>query len=420
MKRRRDLLVKYIYSVPYSISYNLNGGSVAIANPDSYCIDSSEFTLNNPTKSACVFLGWTQDSGNDYVTDSKFGTYGNRTYTAHWLEPTLSDNITNFDVVNLPDNDGDGVFDEMLIEFTGGGYYEFINIPITNLVAGQAYKLTLHEKNNAVLGNYNGAMYGSLVLESENTEISKDYRTESQEQGGCVVYSQNNNSTPIWIYPDTGTGRDISITFTAENSTMYWIWCYGFIKDNNHYNYEYTTIKLRMIIPEINLADYTLRCGDNGALYTVNYVDDRKLNFTFVGGNGTEDVSYKISNLQVGSTYTITFGYSYNLTKGFVDSDDYDFGCAITDDTLPNSNTIYKRISWHGDRILSNIVKFSGEINVPTSGSGARTLTFTATTETGYWLWNLSDLGDGKPTTVEFNIINFSVHHPQGGEVTYI
>ncbi len=72
--------------ITYSIDYELNGGSVATANPTSYTIESDTFTLNNPTKEGYNFLGWSEDGKSGYtetVTITK-GTYGNKKYTANW------------------------------------------------------------------------------------------------------------------------------------------------------------------------------------------------------------------------------------------------------------------------------------------------------------------------------------------------
>lgn len=78
----------------YTITYNLNGGSAS--NPTSYNIETANFTLNNPTKSGYIFLGWTGSNGSTAsksVTISK-GSIGNKTYTANFAEGTYTFSYT--------------------------------------------------------------------------------------------------------------------------------------------------------------------------------------------------------------------------------------------------------------------------------------------------------------------------------------
>ena len=69
----------------YSISYNLNGGSIS-GQKTSYNIESNNFTLPTPTRNGYTFTGWTGtglSSATKTVTISK-GNTGNKTYTANW------------------------------------------------------------------------------------------------------------------------------------------------------------------------------------------------------------------------------------------------------------------------------------------------------------------------------------------------
>lgn len=73
-------------AISYNITYNLNEGSVSSANPSSYNITTSTFTLNNPIKQYFNFLGWT---GTDLTESTQVvsipqGSTGNRSYTANW------------------------------------------------------------------------------------------------------------------------------------------------------------------------------------------------------------------------------------------------------------------------------------------------------------------------------------------------
>lgn len=79
--------------IEYTISYTLDGGEVATANPVSYTADTDTFTLNNPTKEGYTFAGWTGSNGDVAQTEVTItkGSYGNKTYTANWTETSLSE-----------------------------------------------------------------------------------------------------------------------------------------------------------------------------------------------------------------------------------------------------------------------------------------------------------------------------------------
>ena len=72
--------------INYTISYNMNYGTTT--NQTSYTVETTTFSLVEPTKLACLFLGWTfdgQDSPTKDVTIEK-GTIGNKTFTANWKD----------------------------------------------------------------------------------------------------------------------------------------------------------------------------------------------------------------------------------------------------------------------------------------------------------------------------------------------
>ena len=72
----------------YTISYTLNGGTLATANPTNYTAASNSITLNNPTRNGYTFKGW---SGTGLTGDTNTnvtipaGSTGNRAYTANWI-----------------------------------------------------------------------------------------------------------------------------------------------------------------------------------------------------------------------------------------------------------------------------------------------------------------------------------------------
>lgn len=71
----------------YTITYDLDGGTAAEGNPDSYTVETDAFTLKNPTRPGFTFTGWsgTGLTGEDNLTVTiQKGSTGNRSYTAHW------------------------------------------------------------------------------------------------------------------------------------------------------------------------------------------------------------------------------------------------------------------------------------------------------------------------------------------------
>lgn len=90
----------------YTITYNLQGGTVSTENRTSYTIETDTFTLNNPTKPGYEFLGWTGSNGTTpqkTVTITK-GSTGDRTYTANWkaIDYTITYDLQGGSVTGNP------------------------------------------------------------------------------------------------------------------------------------------------------------------------------------------------------------------------------------------------------------------------------------------------------------------------------
>jgi len=70
----------------FTITYNLNGGALNTTNPQSYTIETADFTLNNPTRIGYKFTGWTGSNGTIPQTSVTvaMGSTDDKTYTANW------------------------------------------------------------------------------------------------------------------------------------------------------------------------------------------------------------------------------------------------------------------------------------------------------------------------------------------------
>ena len=75
----------------FTISYNLDGGTVATPNPTTYTSASSDITLNDPTREGWTFTGWTGTglNGAQMTVTIAQGSTGHRHYTATWTADEL-------------------------------------------------------------------------------------------------------------------------------------------------------------------------------------------------------------------------------------------------------------------------------------------------------------------------------------------
>ena len=72
----------------YLINYDLRGGQLptGVTNPNMYTLNSPNLTLNNPTKAAAIFRGWTGSNGGvpEMSVTIPSGSQGHKSYTANW------------------------------------------------------------------------------------------------------------------------------------------------------------------------------------------------------------------------------------------------------------------------------------------------------------------------------------------------
>lgn len=85
-------------AIPYTITYNLDGGTNNANNPAAYTYESNEINIVAPTREGYTFTGW---SGTDLTSEDNMTitipveSHGNREYTAHW---SINQYTATFDV----------------------------------------------------------------------------------------------------------------------------------------------------------------------------------------------------------------------------------------------------------------------------------------------------------------------------------
>lgn len=112
----------------YSITYELNGGTLPNDAPTSYTIKSADITLPTPSLAGGEFLGWYEsaDFSGDSVTTIATGSIGDKTFYAKWKRSIPSDcqaggvtgGVTWYitaggELVLTPTNGVDGTMDEI-------------------------------------------------------------------------------------------------------------------------------------------------------------------------------------------------------------------------------------------------------------------------------------------------------------------
>ncbi len=189
----------------YTISYNLNGGTVATENPATYTIESDAITLVNPTRTGYTFAGWTVTDLSEATTSVTIasGSTGDREYTANWTP--ISYNI-RFD-----DNGGTGTVPDAM-NFT---YGEAQNLPSDTFTKGY---FTSVGWNTAADGSGNSYTLGQSV---QNLTATAGANITLYAQWPTVTGTWTSGDCTAKLYSDgtmiiSGTGAMTDYTSASE------------------------------------------------------------------------------------------------------------------------------------------------------------------------------------------------------------
>ena len=200
---------------PYTITYNLDGGTNNSQNPATYTIESNAITLQDPTRANYVFTGWT---GNGTTTPTKnivlpHGSTEDKTYTANWEE-------ANFSV----EKDGEAYYYLKLEDAIAKAEDVDANVVVekTCIDTSQPFEVTEDitintDGKNVTMPNTMSVSSGKTLTISGNGTITKTSGNLITNSGTVTVDGATIETTGVAI-----TGGNITVssgTITSTNGT---------------------------------------------------------------------------------------------------------------------------------------------------------------------------------------------------------
>lgn len=173
--------------VTYTITYNLNGGTLSDRNPSTYSSDTETFYLNNPYRQGYTFTGWTGSNGDvpsTMVSVAK-GTSGNLTFVANW-QYTSSNVIDDGD---SGDENGDNVNDDQTDQQIES--IQSKKSKVTKLTAGKN-KITLKFKKVTIDGKK--VSYQVAIKKAGAKKWKKSYVSGTKK-----TFKKLKSGTTYWI-----------------------------------------------------------------------------------------------------------------------------------------------------------------------------------------------------------------------------
>lgn len=279
----------------YTISYTLNGGTVATANPTSYNVTTEDFTLNNPTRTGYTFAGWTGtglSAATKTVTVAK-GSTGNRSYTATWTANTY---IVTFDA-------NGGSCSTASKSVTYDSTYGTLPTPTRT-----GYTFT---------GWYTASSSGTKITADTKVTVTANQKLYAQwTANGYTIVFNGNGAT-------SGSMTNLAMTYgTSKNLTAN-----AFAKTNYSFN-GWNTKADGSGTSYADKASINNLTSTNGATVTLYAIWKLKTVSmpSYIGWYYT-DAQTNLKNL--GLNVTFNYAYNYNYAYGVVYAQNYNQGTTL-------------------------------------------------------------------------------------------
>ena len=206
--------VSYKAEAVYSITYDLDGGSLAEgdANPDKYTAASDTFTLKNPVKEGYAFAGWTGtglSSATMVVTIEK-GSAGSREYKAVWIQ-NAPDTYTltvlkGTGIATVSEGGNYEAGKEITLEYTLENGYKFTSWTSEDISADEAGKFTMPAKNVTVTANAGVITYRIAYEGIDGATFADGDNPETYDVASADITLNNPTKAGYTFAGWTGTG----------------------------------------------------------------------------------------------------------------------------------------------------------------------------------------------------------------------
>ena len=206
---RQDEITAVYDAISYTISYDLDGGSIATENRENYTIETESFELNNPAKQGYSFSGWTGSNGQTpqtRVTISK-GMTGDLNYKANYE----ANNDTKYTVIHKYENlDGTYADETEILEGTTGAVVQpafrektgFVNPTAKTIVIdgnGEASIDYIYNRKTYVLTLNNAEYITTTAVSGNRYRFGEKLHLAPRSRDGYVFTGWSNGNTQAEI-----------------------------------------------------------------------------------------------------------------------------------------------------------------------------------------------------------------------------
>lgn len=280
------IYAKWYSNETYSLTYELDGGTLAIDNPTTYQESTESFTLNNPTKEGYDFVEWLDEEDNSLgeIVTIEQGTTGNKTFKATYKLSDYTTTFTNTDIENEIHHFNDNL-DLTLYTPTKEGYVfagwyleETFTTKITKVtIKGDTTIYAKWLKKVTITTNYLDEKNNSIKQSKVEEKIEEDkYTTKPEIING---YKLNETKQPTNA-SGTVSNKNITVNYYYNKINKVTI------KDNND------TIKVMGEVLSNTIID-------------LNKIKVTKEGYTFEGFYSDKELTTKITRILVTKDQTI-------------------------------------------------------------------------------------------------------------------